>query len=94
MNIENKNKENQPVKKDYTAKRKKIYKGKIAPLGTLYLELKLKRKGKKFSACKLIEGGLGSEAEKIIVTQLYLEILKKYFPEDIEEIENKKKLNK
>ena len=81
-----------PKKQEYTARRKKIYKGKVAPVGTLYLELKLKRKGKKYSACKHIKGGLGHEAEKIIVTQLYIEILKKYFPEDVEEIERKKNL--
>jgi hypothetical protein len=81
------NKEIKPVVvKPYSAKRKKIYKGKVAPTGYLYLQLTIRHPDGKLVAVKLIEGGKGLKYEQLIVTEMYLDLKTKYFPDP----ENKK----
>lgn len=65
---------------DYTVRRKRIYKGRYAPDGTLFLELTVRKDGNKYKAVQHVPGGLGAEREKQVITVLYLQILRDYFP--------------
>ncbi len=66
----------------HVIRRKKIYKGKVAKTGTLYIELTVTDGRRKYQIAKLIEGGQGEKAEGIIVTIMYQTLRKKYFPND------------
>lgn len=65
---------------DYTIRRKRIYKGRYAPKGSLFLELVVKKDGVKYTAVRHVPGGLGLEKEQQILTVLYLQILREHFP--------------
>jgi hypothetical protein len=66
------------VKKDYTLYRKKFHKGKMAPLGSLYIVIKLKVKNVPYEASRLIKGGKGEEVEETVGEYLRLLLGEKY----------------
>jgi hypothetical protein len=66
------------IEKDYTVFRKKIYKGKVAPTGSLFLMIKKKTVGRSYTSCLLIKGGLGTENEALIAENMRNSIKKKY----------------
>ena len=66
-------------KKKYKARRRRIYKGKMSPPGTLYLHLRVYDGPHKYDAVQLIPGGIGQEHETNIVTQMYIKLQNKHF---------------
>ncbi len=67
------------VKQDYTVRRKRIYKGKFCPQGTVYLVVTVKTKTRKMEAYKVIPGNMGPEFEKGAADGLRELITKKYY---------------
>lgn len=63
---------------DYTVRRKRIYKGKVSPQGTVYLVVTVKTKTRKLEAYQMIPGNMGPEFEKGAADGLRDLITKKY----------------
>jgi hypothetical protein len=63
---------------DYTVRRKKIYKGKMAPQGAVYIVISMKTKTRKLEAHQLIPGLMGDQFEKGVAEGLRDLIKKKY----------------
>lgn len=59
-------------------RRKKIYKGKIAPAGTIFLELSVKTETRKMTIVEHIPGGQTKELEAAIEKQMLEKLCKNY----------------
>lgn len=68
--------------KPYSVRRKKIHKGKVAPINTVYLTVSFKRffggNTTKYESTQHIRGGLSSEQEAMIGEMMYNSLLTKY----------------
>jgi len=62
--------------KSYTFRKKKIWKGKMAPLGFLYAVVTLKSSGKVYTVCQIVDPKKSDLLEK--EKELRDQILKKY----------------
>ncbi|MCK4522492.1 MAG: hypothetical protein KAU20_08005 [Nanoarchaeota archaeon] len=60
---------------DWNTRRKKIWKGKIAPPGKIFIVIKTKKGN---TGCLLINGGQGTDAEMAVQKYLREEISKKF----------------
>ena len=89
----------EPLIRPYVVRRKKIYKGKMAQPGNLWLELTVtvkneKGEGEARSRMALeIKGKQGQQYENIMVTSMYAKLRKLYFPQDIDAEAEKVNLN-
>lgn len=63
---------------NYTVRRKRIYKGKVSPQGTVWLVVTVKTKNQKLEAFQMIPGNMGPEFEKGAADGLRELITKKY----------------
>ena len=63
------------IKQDWTCRRKKIYKGKYAPPGQLFLVISVR---KRYEGALLINGGQGEQAEYDAQLFLREQIREKY----------------
>jgi len=61
----------------YTLRRKRIYKGKFAPVGSVFLEVSVIEGKRKISSVFHIKGGQGAEMEFAIVEKMFENILNK-----------------
>ncbi len=52
---------------DYTTRRKVIYKGKMAPQGSVYLVVTVKSKSKKFESWCIVKGMAPEDEQKMFV---------------------------
>lgn len=62
----------------YSVRRKKIYKGKMAPQGAVYIVISMKTKTRKLEAHQVIPGHMGEQFEKGVAEGLRDLIKKKY----------------
>jgi hypothetical protein len=65
-------------KKDYTVRRKKIYKGKVAETGTIFIVVQVKNAKHTYEAHLQIKGGAKKENEDRLAEDLRKQIKKEY----------------
>lgn len=68
----------QESKQKYQSRRRKIFKGKVAPTGSVFISISFKRGKMKYESTQHIKGGLSSEQELIITDSMYNSLCDKY----------------